>query len=144
MGSLIQFNRRPIAADRQPAPSAPAESNEERRSLRILLWTFALSAIAMCATVVFMLSPHGWRDLLWISSFMLVFALAKIALAQALFYIMVSYDDDSPANRGPGIAERAKLIPLTRDSTRTPGALAGKRAIAAAATAAGPSRHHER
>ena len=144
MGSLIQLNRRPIAADRQSALSAPAESNEERRSLRILLWTFALSAIAMCATVVFMLSPHGWRDLLWISSFMLVFALAKIALAQALFYIMVSYDDDSPANPGPGIAERAKLIPLTRASARTPSALAGKRASAEAATAAAPSHYRER
>ncbi len=143
MGSLIQFNRRPAAGERQLAPIARAESSEERRSLRILLWTFALSAIAMCATVVFTLSPHGWRDLLWISSFMLVFALAKIALAQALFYIMVNYDDDSSANPDPGIGERAKLIPLTRDGKRTPRALARRRSISVAATAAGPSHPHE-
>ncbi len=143
MGSLIQFNRRPAAGERQLAPIARAESSEERRSLRILLWTFALSAIAMCATVVFTLSPHGWRDLLWISSFMLVFALAKIALAQALFYIMVNYDDDSSASPDPGIGERAKLRPLTRDGKRTPRALARRRSISVAATAAGPSHPHE-
>src|SRR6266851_2606591 len=144
MGSLIQFNRRPAAGERQLAPIARAESSEERRSLRILLWTFALSAIAMCATVVFTLSPHGWRDLLWISSFMLVFALAKIALAQALFYIMVNYDDDSSSGADdPHTAHRANLIPLTRDGQRTPRALARRRSISVAATAAGPSHPHE-
>ena len=144
MGSLIQFNRRPGASERQPAPIALAESSEERRSLRILLWTFALSAIAMCATVVFMLSPHGWRDLLWISSFMLVFALAKIALAQALFYIMVNYDDDASGAGDPQAAQRAKLIPLTRDNKHKPHAIARKRSVTEAATAASPSRHNER
>jgi len=141
MGSLIQFKRRSIAGDQQPARTALAESNEERRSLRILLWTFALAAIAMCATVVFMLSPHGWRDLIWISSFMLVFALAKIALAQALFHIMINYDEESPTRPDPGVVERAKLIPLTRDGKRAPRA---KRALTGTVTAAAPSPHHDR
>jgi hypothetical protein len=121
MGSLLQFHgRRPRAVQSQPAADASAESNEERRSLRIMLWTFALSAIAMCATVVFTLSPHGWLDLLWLSSFMVVFALAKIGLSQLLFTIMINYDESRSQNsrNAPRAGQPEKSVRSTNDGKR--------------------------
>lgn len=64
-------------------------------SLRIMLWTFGLAAIAMCVTVVVTLS-RSWTEMLWISSFVIVFALLKIGLANALFVVMVRYDKERP------------------------------------------------
>ena len=101
-----------------------------------MVWTFALAAIAMCATVVFTLSPHGWRDLIWIVSFMAVFALAKIGLAQLLLMIMINSDDAALArtHKGPGVAQPAKLIPLNRDRKRA------KRMLSGTATTPHPAR----
>jgi nitrate/nitrite transporter NarK len=75
-------------------PSEAIAAREEAASLRILLWTFALAAIAMCLTVVVTLS-RTWTEMLWVSAFVLVFALLKIALANALFYVMINYDKDA-------------------------------------------------
>lgn len=74
--------------------SAEITAREERTSLRVLLWTFALSAIAMCVTVVVTLA-RSWTEFWWISAFVLVFALLKIALANALFYVMINFDKDA-------------------------------------------------
>jgi hypothetical protein len=70
-----------------------SESREAARSMRVLLWTFALTAIAMCITVVACFAS-SWTQVMWISAFLLVFTLCKIGLANALFYVMVHYDAD--------------------------------------------------
>jgi hypothetical protein len=103
MGAIVKFSR-PVRI-RKAAPSfasaareaiaerEAAAAREEAASIKILLWTFALAAIAMCVTVVVTLA-RSWNELLWISAFVLVFAILKIALANALFYLMINYDKD--------------------------------------------------
>ncbi len=128
MGSLIQLRgRQPKPAEPRPTSATEIESLEERKSLKILVWTFAFAAIAMCATVVFSLSPHGWLDLIWLVSFMIVFVLAKIGLAQVAFMIMIAADDESEAQRKKAAADAqsAKLIPLNPESRRTKRVLTG-------------------
>jgi hypothetical protein len=98
-------------------------ANEETTSLRILLWTFAGAALAMCATVVITLS-RSWTEMLWISSFVIVFALLKIGLANALFLVMIRYDKDRRRiviKSQPASYRRAR--PKPRGSTRSSGAL---------------------
>jgi hypothetical protein len=89
----------------RPDPSEAIAAREEAASLRILLWTFALAAIAMCLTVVVTLS-RTWTEMLWVSAFVLVFALLKIALANALFYVMINYDKDAR----PGPARNTAIL----------------------------------
>jgi len=137
MGSLIQFRgRQPKPAEPTPMTATQVESLEERKSLKILVWTFALAAIAMCATVVFSLSPHGWLDLIWLVSFMIVFVLAKIGLAQVAFMIMMAADDESEARRTGATPQGAKLIRLNPESRRTKRVLIG--------TASSPNRSRRR
>jgi predicted Na+-dependent transporter len=92
MGSIIRFAR-PRPAIRQPRAkiAAEQESNEARRSLLILVASFFITATVMCAAVVAMVSST-WTDVLVMSAFVLVFALLKIVLADALIYTMLRYD----------------------------------------------------
>ncbi len=135
MGSLIQFRgRQPKPAEPMPMTASQVESLEERKSLKILVWTFAFAAIAMCATVVFSLSPHGWLDLIWLVSFMIVFVLAKIGLAQVAFMIMMAADDESEARRINTPKQPTKLIPLNPERRRT------KRVLTGTASSQNPTR----
>jgi nitrate/nitrite transporter NarK len=119
-------------------PSAESAAREEATSLRILLWTFALAAIAMCLTVVLTLA-RTWSELLWVSAFVLVFALLKIALANALFYVMIHYDKEAPRPA----RDTAILQPPRRASSKR--RLTGALSLAPAAKASRPSapRHKQ-
>lgn len=101
-----------------------AESLEAVRAMRILLWTFAVTALAMCATVVACFA-NNWAEVWWISSFLLVFTVCKIGLANALFYVMVHYDADRQAARAAQAAalKPARSSPTVRRLVRTKGAL---------------------
>jgi hypothetical protein len=77
-----------------------SESREAAQSMRVLLWTFALTAIAMCITVVACFAS-SWTQVMWISAFLLVFTLCKIGLANALFYVMVHYDAERSRHAAP-------------------------------------------
>jgi len=124
MASIVPLARRvPVIRGKRITP-AESESSEAARSMRVLLWTFALTAIAMCATVVVCFASN-WSEVLWISSFLLVFALCKIALANALFYVMVHYDADTHAGRTrPAVATKPlRSARALRRSGRTGGAL---------------------
>jgi hypothetical protein len=92
MGSTIRFLRpRPRIRHPQPKIAVDRETHEARRSLFILIGSFFLTATAMCAAVVVMVS-HTWTDVIIMSAFVLVFALLKIVLANALIYTMLRYD----------------------------------------------------
>jgi len=56
-----------------------------------MLWTFAITALVMCGAVVACFTS-SWSQIWWISSFLLVFTLCKIWLANALFHVMIRYD----------------------------------------------------
>jgi hypothetical protein len=116
------------------AASEEIAAREEAASLKILLWTFALAAIAMCATVV-VTEARSWTEFWWISGFVVVFALLKIALANALFYLMVHCDSDARIATAKGAAP---LKPLPGSARGTFGWASPPRFAASAAPA--PSR----
>jgi len=92
MGSIIRFARpRPVIRQPRAKVAPDQESDEARRSLIILIGAFFVTAVVMCAAVVAMVSST-WTDVLMMSAFVLVFALLKIALANALIYTMLRYD----------------------------------------------------
>jgi uncharacterized protein (DUF983 family) len=103
MGSIIRFaHPRPVIRQPRAKVAAEQESDEARRSLIILIGAFFVTATVMCAAVVAMVSST-WTDVLMMSAFVLVFALLKIALANALIYTMLRYDAttaDVPARAG--------------------------------------------
>jgi protein-S-isoprenylcysteine O-methyltransferase Ste14 len=92
MGSIIRFARpRPVIRHARAKVSVERESREARRSLFILVGSFFVTATVMCAVVVAMVSTT-WTDVVIMSAFVLVFALLKIVLANALIYTMLRYD----------------------------------------------------
>ena len=92
MGSIIRFARpRPLIRHPRAKVSVERESREARRSLFILVGSFFVTATVMCAVVVAMVSTT-WTDVVIMSAFVLVFALLKIVLANALIYTMLRYD----------------------------------------------------
>jgi hypothetical protein len=110
MGSIVRFARpRPMIRLPQKA-EAERESREAERSLFILIGSFFATALLMCAVVVAMVSKT-WTDLIMISAFVFVFALVKIALANALIYVMVRYDKEHASAAAYDRAVRARLSP---------------------------------
>lgn len=123
MGSIVPLTRRAPVIRVKRIAADESESREAARAMRIMLWTFALTALAMCATVVACFS-NSWAEVWWICSFLLVFTLCKIGLANALFYVMVHYDADRQAAR----AAAAKPPPSDRPHS---GAIRRRRAVRA-------------
>jgi hypothetical protein len=92
MGSIIKYERpRPLIRQPRGKIAAEQETREARRSLFILIGSFFVTATVMCAAVVVMVSST-WTDVMIMSAFVLVFALLKIVLANALIYTMLRYD----------------------------------------------------
>lgn len=91
MGSIVRFARpRPVIRHPRPIP-VERESAAARRSLYILIGSFFITAVVMCAVVVAMVAST-WTDVILMSAFVVVFALLKIVLADALIYTMLRYD----------------------------------------------------
>jgi hypothetical protein len=90
MGSIIRYAR---PHPRRPPVkiSAEQETLEARRSLFILTSSFLVVATVMCAAVVVMVA-RTWTGIIIMSAFVLVFALLKIVLANALIFAMLRYD----------------------------------------------------
>src|SRR5437763_1269551 len=99
MGSIVRFARpRPVIRQPRAKVAAEQESREAQRSLVILIGAFFVTATVMCAVVVAMVSST-WTDVVMMSAFVLVFALLKIVLANALIYTMLRYDATTEGNR---------------------------------------------
>jgi len=90
MGSIIRYER-PLIHHPRAKNAVERETREARRSLFILIGSFFVTATVMCAAVVAMVSST-WTDVIIMSAFVLVFALLKIMLANALIYTMLRYD----------------------------------------------------
>jgi protein-S-isoprenylcysteine O-methyltransferase Ste14 len=93
MGSIVTFARpRPLI--RLPKKvEDERESREARQALFILTGAFFATALVMCVVVVVMVSTT-WTDVLVMSAFVLVFALLKIVLANALMFAMLRADSN--------------------------------------------------
>ena len=92
MGTTIRFSRpRPVIRHARTKSTPEQESLEARRSLFILVGSFFVTAVVMCVVVVAMVAST-WTGVIIMSAFVLVFALLKIVLADALIYAMLRYD----------------------------------------------------
>jgi hypothetical protein len=139
MGSVIELRRRAsTAVETKPRVGAAAReaasARAEATSIRILVWTFGATAVTMCVIATIMLA-RTWNELLWAVSFLVVFTLAKIALANGLFYIMVNCDTDrraAPAESLPSPPETAQA-PRRRARRRlsAPSIVTAKRTVPA-------------
>jgi hypothetical protein len=110
MGSLIQFKRNrsngaaasPVASARTTGeatlPGAAARNYEDEswKSLLVLVVVFTATAIAMSVSVV-LAGSNTWAEAVPLIVFVVVFALTKIFLANALFYVMIRSDAHSEA-----------------------------------------------
>jgi hypothetical protein len=124
MASIIKFNRRrPVIHHQRAKVLVERESREARRSLFILIGSFFVTATVMCAAVVVMVSST-WTDMVLMSAFVLVFALLKIVLADALIYTMLRYDEAS--TNVPGQAGAIRSYP-PRAPIRQPPVKGGRR-----------------
>ena len=116
MGKIIRYARpRPLIRHPQAKGAVQRETREAYRSLFILIGSFFVTAIVMCAAVVVMVS-NTWTDVIIMSAFVLVFALLKIMLANALIYTMLRYDAataDVPARAG-AVRGHRRFAPIRR------------------------------
>lgn len=114
MGDLIEI-RRYLPKERLAAAADEARERAEARSVKILLWGFLIGAIGLCAIVAVVLSK-SWTELFIFSGILVIFALTKIFLANALFYIMLHYDQD--ARSQPVAPHKRAVLPLRRTLPR--------------------------
>lgn len=126
MGSIVKFARpRPVIRQARRVP-VEHESIAAQRSLFILIGSFFITAVVMCAAVVAMVAST-WTDVLIMSAFVLVFALLKIVLADALIYTMLRYDaatvegstESRAVGRHPQFASFRQLPVKTATRTRS-------------------------
>jgi len=120
MGSVIRLSRhRPAASTVQPVAALRNDNDESRRSLIVLVVVFTVTAIAMSAAVV-VAGSNSWAEAVPLIVFVVVFALTKVFLANALFYVMIRSDAHSEAvAMATAHAKAAGLV--IRRPPRTPG-----------------------
>ena len=116
MSTIIRYARpRPLIRHPQAKSAVQRETREAHRSLFILIGSFFVTAMVMCAAVVVMVS-NTWTDVIIMSAFVLVFALLKIMLANALIYTMLRYDaatGDIPVRTG-AVRGYRRFTPIRR------------------------------
>jgi hypothetical protein len=133
MGSLIQFKRNrsksavaspfttarnyPGAAARSHL-GAPARNYEDEswKSLLVLVVVFTFTAIAMSVSVV-LAGSNTWAEAVRLIVLVVVFALTKIFLANALFYVMIRSDAYSEAVAAAAAQSKADGLVLRRPRT---------------------------
>jgi hypothetical protein len=124
MGSIVTFARpRPLIRDSKKI-EPERESRDARRALFILIGSFSATALVMCVAVVAAVSST-WTDVLVMSAFVLVFALLKIVLANALMFAMLRADSHDRtvviSARATGWRQRAfagrEALPKSSSST---------------------------
>jgi hypothetical protein len=120
MGSVHQFSRRrPVSTLFQPAAARRNYEEESWKSMVVLAVVFTGAAIAMSLAVV-LTGSNSWAEAVPLIAFVVVFALTKVVLADALFYVMIRSDEHSEA--AAAAASKAKAAGLVIRRPRiTPG-----------------------
>jgi hypothetical protein len=97
MGYVIQLGRhRPAVSPLLPVAAPRNHEDESWRSLLVLVVVFTATAIAMSMSVV-LAGSDTWAEATPLIVFVVVFALTKVFLANALFYVMIRSDAHSEA-----------------------------------------------
>jgi hypothetical protein len=115
MGSIVQLRRRNFVRRVPLKAAAAVEARQSANSLLILISTFGVTALVMSIAVV-VTASNTWNDVLVMSAFVFVFALAKIVMANALFYVMIKSD----ASVEEAIATKAKAGAVFRRPVPAP------------------------
>ncbi len=122
MGSLIRLNRpRPAVPVSLPVAMPRNHDDDSRKSLLVLVVVFTVTAIAMSASVV-IAGSNSWAEAVPLIVFVVVFALTKVFLANAVFYVMIRSDARAEAIAAEA-ASKAKGAGLAIRRPRTPSAL---------------------
>ena len=112
MGSIVKLKHpHPLLRHARTKASAEPELLEARRSLFILTSSFFIAATVMCAAVVTIVSST-WTDVIIMSAFVLIFALLKIVLANALIYTMLRYDAETIAVQAGTFGSHRQVAPI--------------------------------
>jgi hypothetical protein len=112
MGSVVQFSRRRSIEPRQTKSSTQHDA-DERRALVVLAVVFAATAVAMGIAVV-VAGSSTWAEAIPLILFVVVFALTKIVLADALFYVMIRSDAQAEARTLTSANTRAAGLVIRR------------------------------
>jgi hypothetical protein len=144
MGSVVQLNRRRSIGALAPPPAAPPRNYEEDswKSLLVLVVVFTATAIAMSVVVV-MAGSNSWAEAIPLIVFVVVFALTKIFLANALFYVMIRSDTRSETIAAAA-ASKAKAAGLVIRRPRMPPGLRLANAIGSRPRKAGGASSNAR
>jgi membrane glycosyltransferase len=114
MGSVIQLSHHRSAGPASPSAAAPrSQEDESWRSLLVLVVVFTATAIAMSITVV-VAGSNSWAEAVPLIVFVVVFALTKVFLANALFYVMIRADAHSEAAAAAALKEKATGLVMRR------------------------------
>src|ERR1019366_9409303 len=113
MGSVIQLGRHPTTPALQPTAGPRNHDDESWRSLIVLVVVFTATAIAMSITVV-VAGSNSWAEATPLIVFVVVFALTKVFLANALFYVMIRSDAHSEAVAAAALKEKATGLVIRR------------------------------
>ena len=109
MGSIVQLSRRSVSRQVPDASVAATEAREAKTALLILIGALTVAALAMSAAVI-ATEANTWNDVRVMSAFVMVFALLKVGLANALFYVMMRADEASEA----AAPARARALAILR------------------------------
>jgi membrane glycosyltransferase len=119
MASVIQLTRYRLAVSTPPPIQAPQNHEDESwRSLIVLVVVFTATAIAMSISVV-VAGSNSWAEAAPLIVFVVIFALTKVFLANALFYVMMRSDAHSEAVAAAA-ASKAKAAGLVIRKPRVP------------------------
>jgi hypothetical protein len=130
MGYVIELKRR-RSTGRVPVPVTAARNSDDdsRKSLLVLVVVFTATAIAMSVSVV-VAGSNSWAEAVPLIVFVAVFALTKVFLANALFYVMIRSDVRTEAiaaaaaskTKAAGLVIRRPRLPPTLSRTKLAGA----------------------
>jgi membrane glycosyltransferase len=95
MGNVVRLGRkRQRKRDWRQVQAEDSTRPESRQALMILVLAFTITAVVMSVAVVAEVSST-WADVLLMSIVVLVFALLKVGLADAAFWVMLRADDQT-------------------------------------------------
>jgi hypothetical protein len=136
MGSVIELKRR-RSSGAVSVPTARNSDDDSRKSLLILVVVFTATAIAMSVSVV-VAGSNSWAEAMPLIVFVGVFALTKVFLANALFYVMIRSDVRTEAIAA-NAASKAKATGLVIRRPRLPPTLSRTKFAGARPRRGGPS-----
>jgi hypothetical protein len=147
MGSVIELKRRRSSGAVSVPPTARNSDDDSWKSLLVLVVVFTATAIAMSVSVV-VAGSNSWAEAMPLIVFVGVFALTKVFLANALFYVMIRSDVRTEAiaanaaskAKAAGLVIRRPRLPPTINRTKGAGARPRKGGPSSMVRLAAPTR----